>query len=217
MKFLPTLLVGLSYGFFKPMMPKSFFGKSDLLEKLQEKLPSDYEYDINNVDYILDDIITSLGKGNLVFDLYSESIGGLRSAAVASSCSTKKLKEKNILAVLECPGNQGEEVLDGTPCRWQCQGSLEYGNRRKNNVKCQNGEWQGVKKVKCNDKCSWSDLELIQSNSEFSHCNKIKNFGQSRFRCKIDRKSKSTLGKSGAKCSCKNSRQNSGKCKWKEF
>ena len=89
------------------MMPKSFFGKSDLLEKLQEKLPSDYEYDINNVDYILDDIITSLGKGNLVFDLNSESIGGLRSAAEASSCSTKKLKEKNILAVLECPGNQG--------------------------------------------------------------------------------------------------------------
>ena len=109
MKILPTLLLS-SHAFFKPMIPK-FFGKSDLLEKLQEKLPSDYEYDINNVDYILDDIISSLGKGNLVFDQNKQSIGGLRSAAKAKSCSATKLREKNILAVLKCPGNQGSTSI----------------------------------------------------------------------------------------------------------
>ena len=54
----------------------------------------------------------------------------------------------------------GDAVLDGTPCEWECNSGLSYGNKLRNQVKCSGGNWDGVKKVKCNG-------EQIILNSKF--------------------------------------------------
>jgi len=223
MKILPTLLVATipeCNGFFGPILPGlESFGKlsqlsdelsgADLLEHLMREEQS------NNADYIIDEIEASLLRDeNSAFRIGGNSLR-MSEVANGSSCSIDQLEKKNSMAKLVCPNKNGDSVLDGTPCEWECNSGLSYGNKLRNQVKCSGGNWDGVKKVKCNAKCKWTELRAMQTNNEFSQCKSEANFGEARFKCKLPKDKRS--GNKGARCSCKNSRRNSGKCSWQLF
>ena len=89
------------------MIP-SFFGKSSILERLHDVYDDDY--DVHNVDYVLDDIFKSLEKGEILFNEKKESIGGLRSSTSGVVCDRDRIQTRNPLGTLSCPGNQGRFI-----------------------------------------------------------------------------------------------------------
>lgn len=227
MKF--ALLLSGAEAFFSPMKKftdlddlaqTSFF--ADLVDAFQNSFTQDEEKaDDDEYYYYYEDDYESPAQS--VFNQVSASLldfnPSLRSASKGSnSCSVSQIEKKNNLATLKCPNVKDDHVKEGTPCSWQCNNGYEYGSRDFNRVKCESGgSWNGIKKVKCNAGCVWNSLRKKQENGEFAHCQDDNNFGKARFKCKVKREQRNQVRNRGARCMCKNSRSNSGKCEWKLF
>jgi hypothetical protein len=224
MKF--AVLLSSADAFFSPMKQftdtddltqTSFF--TDLIEAFQNTADDDYYYyEDEGDDYE--------SPATSVFKQVAASLldfnPALRSAAKGkdeqSGCSIEQMSKKNALATLNCPNVKNGHVKEGTPCSWQCNNGYVYGNKGTNRLKCESGgAWNGIKKVKCNAGCAWPALRRLQANGEFAHCQDETQFGLARFKCRVERDDRDSFDYRGARCVCKDSRRNSGKCEWKLF
>lgn len=151
---------------------------------------------------------------------YFSNFEAPRLTAAFSSCKQADLKKhssKMFGATLNCA--EGESVGHLSDCSWSCNSDsfLKFGADKTNIVTCRDGEWRGLKRPVCVERCLWKDLRRLQINGEFSHCQADDNLGQAKYLCKVtSADTQNGIKRSKrARCSCADSR-NSGKCSWVE-
>lgn len=160
--------------------------------------------------------------GEDVGDYFEENVDGPQLTAAFSSCKQTDLTKhnsKSFSAILNCQ-NEDESVDHLSECSWQCDTGvtfLKLGADKTNSVTCRDGQWRGLKRAVCVERCTWKSLRQLQVNGEFSHCRTDDNLGEAKYICKVtsaDPQNGIRRNKR-ARCSCSSSRQ-SGKCSWVE-